>query len=220
MRMRWTTGPRFQLLQRRTVWSPTRLGWCLLFAASISAFLWSFLAGESFLSATQRLPGAEVLVVEGWIGRDAVRAAAFEFEQNGYEYVAASGGPTSGRWEKDPSNYAAMAGLELMELGIPSDKIIVAPCKETESNRTFESAAAVARALAAKHLHPKALNVFTYGPHARRSRLVFAKVFHLKASVGMIAWKAPDCGRSRGGGLRNAQRNFSPNRPGILSSCF
>jgi hypothetical protein len=38
-----------------------------------------------------RLP-AEILVVEGWIGRDGVRAPAAEFEQSGYQYVVATGG--------------------------------------------------------------------------------------------------------------------------------
>jgi len=137
---------------------------------------------------------AEVLVVEGWIGREGVRAAATEFEEHAYKYVATSGGPTSGRWEKERSNYAEMAGLELAELGVPRDKIIVAPCRDTETHRTFKSAAAVLRALAATHLQPKALNVFTYGPHARRSRLVYAKVFGSETDVGVVAWKPPEYG--------------------------
>ena len=112
-------------------------------AALSAPILWSLLAGESFLSHTQRLPAAELLVVEGWIGREGVRAAATEFREHGYKYVATSGGPTLGRWERERSNYAEMAGLELVALGVPRDKIIVAPCRNSESRRTFESAAAV-----------------------------------------------------------------------------
>ena len=108
----------FRLLRRRTVWWPTWIGWCAIIAGLLIPAAWGFLAGESFLSLTQRLPEAEVLVVEGWIGRDGVRAAASEFETHGYEYIATSGGPTTGRWEKDRSNYAEMAGLELMALRI------------------------------------------------------------------------------------------------------
>jgi hypothetical protein len=87
-----------------------------------------------------------------------------------------------------------MAAFELAELGVPRDKIIVAPCKDTESRRTFESAAAVLRALAAAHLQPQALNVFTYGPHARRTRLVYSKVFAAETDVGVITWKPPEYG--------------------------
>ena len=185
--MRWIAAPSLRLLQRRTVWWPTWFGWSVIVAALLAAILWSFLVGEAFLSHTQRLPAAEVLVVEGWIGREGVRAAATEFQDHGYKYLATSGGPTLGRWERERSNYAEMAGLELVELGIPRDKMTVAPCKKTESRRTFESAAAVLRALAAMQVRPKALNVFTYGPHAKRSRLVYAKVFP-DTDVGVIAW--------------------------------
>jgi hypothetical protein len=37
-------------------------------------------------------------------------------------------------------------------------------------------------------IHPSNLNVFTLGPHARRSRLVFAKVYQAEAHVGVIGW--------------------------------
>ena len=40
--------------------------------------------GELFLALTHRLP-AEVLVVEGWIGREGVRAAVDEFERGSYQ---------------------------------------------------------------------------------------------------------------------------------------
>ncbi len=49
---------------------------------------------ESFLSVTERSP-ADVLVVEGWIGREGVRAAGEEFKQRGYQYVVATGGLTA-----------------------------------------------------------------------------------------------------------------------------
>ena len=165
--MRWMAPSSLRLLQRRTVWWPTWFGWCVIVAVLLAPILWSLLAGEAFLSHTQRLPAAEVLVVEGWIGREGVDAAAKEFREQGYKYLATSGGPTLGRWERERSNYAEMAGLELVALGVPRDKIIVAPCKDAESRRTFESAAAVLRALDGAQLQPRAVNVFTYGPHAR-----------------------------------------------------
>jgi len=42
-----------------------------------------FTYGESYLEATHRLP-ADILVVEGWIGRKGIRAAVDEFERGGY----------------------------------------------------------------------------------------------------------------------------------------
>ena len=180
-------------MRRRTIWCPTWVGWSLVAVlVALPGLAW-LLAGESFLSLTERLP-AEVLVVEGWIGRDGIQAAAAEFEQGGYRYTATSGGPALDRWKENPSSYAEMAGRELVRAGIPQDRIIVAPSRATERGRTFESAAAVHRTLQARGIRPKALNIFTFGPHARRSRLVFAKLEGSEADVGAIAWTPTDYG--------------------------
>lgn len=162
---------------------------CLICAPLIAAvpLLWWWRCGEAFLASTHRVP-AEVLVVEGWIGREGVRAAGQEFGLHGYRYVVTSGGPTVERWEERRSTYAELAARELIRSGVPEDKIIVAPAKETERQRTYESAVAVWRALRARAIQPKALDVFSYGTHARRTRLVFAKVFASESNVGMIGW--------------------------------
>ena len=143
--MRWRSGSTFRFLKRRTVWWPTLADWCALAAGvALPALCW-LLFGESFVSPTQRTPSASVLVVEGWIGRQGVRAAATELVAHGYSYLATSGGPTSGSWEVQHTNYAEMAGLELLKLGFPPDCLISAPSKGTETGRTFASAAASRR---------------------------------------------------------------------------
>ena len=179
---------RLRFVRRRTLWLPTWLGsFCVaLFLAAPAIWWWCY--GESFLSAADRKP-AEVLVVEGWIGRDGVRAAATEFAQHGYRYVVASGGvATEEGWQEGGWSYAERAQHELIRSGIPEDRIIVATAREVERQRTFESAVAVSRALQAKGIHANAVNVFTFGPHARRSRLVFAKVFAPGTKVGIVSW--------------------------------
>ena len=99
------------------------------------------------------------------------------------------GGVTiSERWEVGGWSYAEGAQHELIRLGIPAERILVATARESERQRTFESAVAVRRALQTKGIHPKALNVFTWGPHARRSRLVFAKVETPEINVGAVSW--------------------------------
>jgi DUF218 domain len=162
----------------------------------IVALLFMFVAtwllhGESYLSATRRVP-ADILVVEGWIGRKGIRAAVHEFERGGYRYIVASGGLTSGRWEDEPSSYAEMAAKEMIRSGVPKERLVVATSENTESHRTFESAVAVWRALRDAGIKSRALDVFTIGPHARRSATVFGKVNSDGAKVGVIGWLPPE----------------------------
>jgi hypothetical protein len=181
----------FHLIQRRTVVCPTLWGWaCLAVLAGVLCLVGWF-ESESFLSLTQRLP-AEVLVVEGWIGEEGIHAAGAEFRQGGYQYIVTTSGLTNNRWDPHQWSYAEMAESALIRAGIPQDKIIVAAPKNTEGQRTFESALAVFQALQVRGIRLTALNVFTFGCHARRSRLIFAKVFRPTVQVGVISWTPPN----------------------------
>lgn len=151
----------------------------------VTPMIWLCFYGEAFFSLTHRLP-AEVLVVEGWIGNDGIRAASLEFEGRGYKYIVTTGGQTPDR--QNPANYAELAEQELIGLGVPQERIVVAPTGEIEHERTFKSAVAAWRALQKRGIHPRAINVLTLGPHARRTRLVYGKVYAPATLVGMIAW--------------------------------
>jgi hypothetical protein len=170
-------------------WFPTLLGAFPIIVLLVFPGIWLCIYGESFFSLTHRLP-AEVLVVEGWIANDGLRNAAVEFERGAYQYIVTTGGQTEDR--RSPSNFADIAGQELIRLGVPKDRIIIAPTGEAEYERTFKSAVAAWRALQLKGIHPKALNVFTLSVHARRSRFVYAKVYAPATQVGVIAWTPSD----------------------------
>jgi uncharacterized SAM-binding protein YcdF (DUF218 family) len=185
---RWGKCPRrFRLFKRRTIWCPTWSGAFLIAALLLIPTAWWFSSGESFLSVTDRLQ-PDVLVVEGWIGLAGVRAAETEFEQHGYRYIVATGDLHTDLWDEDHLSFAEMTARELIRLGVPENAIIVAPAKETERHRTYQSCVAVRLALQARGMQPKTLNVFTLGPHARRSRLIFAKVEGPATKVGVVSW--------------------------------
>jgi len=174
-------------LQRPTVRSLIFYGaFCIVGVLAISV-VWLCTYGESFLSLTRRLP-AEVLVVEGWIGPAGVRAAGEEFERGAYQYVVAAGGLTGGSSGQFRLTYAEMAERELIRSGVPKDRIIVAPASDGVGQHTYRSAVAVWQALKARGIRPNGINVFTLGTHARRSRLVFAKVNQPGTEVGVISW--------------------------------
>lgn len=169
------------------IWWPTTWGWaclnCILFAG---LSLWWF-GSEAFLAATHRVR-PDILVVEGWIGTEGVRSAKHEFESGGYRYLVTTSGVTENHWGEEHWIFAQEAAKELIRDGLPASRILVAVPLETESQRTFESAAATWRVLQAHGIMPIDLTIFTLGPHARRSRLVYAKVFGPNSQIGGIGW--------------------------------
>lgn len=175
------------LFKKRLLPFPTLFGWVVLLTAIASPFGWLAFRGEPFFRLTERQP-AECLIVEGWIGIDGVQAAKAEFEQGGYRYIVTSGGLTNNRWGRQQWNYAIEAGELLVHLGVPADRVVIAPAPDAENHRTFEAALVALQMLAKLGLHPQSANVFTFGVHARRSRLVFAKAMGSPTKVGVIAW--------------------------------
>jgi len=176
-----------RMFARRSVWWPTAFGWLTLGAFFLlPAFGW-WLWGERFLSATQR-EAPDVLVVEGWIGLAGVAKAKIEFESGHYSKIVTVGSATNNRWGRKQWNYAELAHDELVRLGLSPENIVVAAVPTLENQRTFASAIYAQRALSRAGIHPKSVNVFTLGVHARRSRLVFQKVFSSQVPVGCISW--------------------------------
>jgi len=159
-----------------------------LFVGPLTAW-WVY--GERFLARTQRVP-AEALVVEGWIGIEGVEAAAAEFTQGGYQYLITTGGPTKSRWTSERWDYAIEARKLLLYLKVPSENVIVASAPDADNQRTFQSALAVRQALEQRGLHLNGINVLTLGAHARRSRLIFAKVLGPGTTLGAISWRPSD----------------------------
>lgn len=182
---------RLRLLRRCTILCPTWTGsLCIFSILFIVAAAW-INYGETYLAVTNRAR-ADILVVEGWIGRNGIRAAVDEFERGHYRYIVATGGFTSGRWIDKSASYAEMAAKEMIRLDIPKERIVVATSQNTESHRTFASAISVRRMLGDAGIKAESLNVFTLGPHARRSALVFAKVNSHGPQIGVIGWVPPD----------------------------
>jgi hypothetical protein len=176
-----------RLFRRCTIWCATWTGLTFALLVFVAAFAAWLNYGESYLAFTQRSP-ADILVVEGWIGRKGVGAAVDEFKRGDYHYIVCTGGLTTNRWEDQPASFAELAAAEMIRLGVPKTNILVATAKITESHRTFESAAAVWRTLLEEGINAMALNVFTLGPHARRSALVFSKVNSPGVKIGVIGW--------------------------------
>jgi uncharacterized SAM-binding protein YcdF (DUF218 family) len=180
-----------RLIKRRQVIWPTVWGWLLLiliFALPTTVWL---LRGEDFLSQTSKQQPAEILVVEGWIGNQGLELAAREYQEGGYKLAVGTGSFSGEKWDDRRWNYGIVAAQKLAHYGVPKDKILCAPARDTESDRTYESAVATADALQKAGRHPTRVNILTRGSHARRSRLVFARILGSGYEVGVISWHPP-----------------------------
>ena len=178
------------LWQRKELWVPTWKGWfaLLLLVAGVGGFL--FAHAESFLAISAPVP-ADVLVVEGWISRPAVRDAVLAFETGHYRSIVAVGGWTA--QAVTPAlglTYAQHVASRLVQAGCPSNSVLIALPSPQDSDRTSEQARSARRLLSDQHIVPTGINVFTSGPHARRSRLVYRKIFGPNIPVGVICSRA------------------------------
>jgi uncharacterized SAM-binding protein YcdF (DUF218 family) len=179
---------RIRLVQRRSVWLPTALGWLLLLILTVLPPAFWCLWGESYLAVTDR-ESARVLIVEGWISDEGIAAAAEEFRRGDYHVILTAGGWTGEHWNGLRWDFAAAGAERLIRNGIPDGKVIAAPAPATESQRTYISAKAAGDVLRAAGLNEERVNVFTQGSHARRTRLVYRKALVDSPAVGVIAWQ-------------------------------
>lgn len=151
-----------------------------------------FLLGVHPFLAVRDGGGGEIMVVEGWIGARRTDRAAAAFKAGHYRCVVVvrdvyEGGNkwTSGRYTAD---YVA---ADLAEYGVPTNLVHLVFCPVVRKDRTYHCAKAAREWLLQRGEVPAALDVVTLGTHARRSRLMYQKVFGDDVRVGVVALEDP-----------------------------
>ena len=146
-----------------------------------------------FLAVTHRV-NANVLVVEGWVSRYAINAAAAEFRNGSYERIFTTGGPVegSGGYVNDYQTSASVGADLLKKVGVTDESLQMVPSHVIGRDRTYSSAAALRDWFRDHNLTVNKINLLTEDCHARRSRLLYEKAFGKNVSVGIIAVPNPD----------------------------
>lgn len=176
------------LLCRRERLTFTWRGWGVLLLSLITSSLVIFHNLYSFLSVNAPLPQADVLVVEGWLPDYGVEAAIAEFEKNSYKKVITTGLPLSlGFYLAEYKTFAELSAATFKALEFNPDQLIAVPGPKVMKDRTYYSAVALRDWLSNSDLEVNSLNLFSYGPHTRRSWLIFKQVLEPKFKVGAIA---------------------------------
>lgn len=180
---------RISLFRQSTIWLPTLWGWLSLLAIGLTMGV----AGLRNLYpalAPNDPTGARILVVEGWLAPKELEQAVQIIRKDGYKQVVTTGGPIRGWPELSAqTNYAKTAAEFLAQRGVPRNMIFVVPAPESAQDRTFLSAVVLRDAAPQLGLNVDAIDLFSSGAHARRSRLLFQMAFGPKVRVGVLAAK-------------------------------
>jgi hypothetical protein len=173
-------------------WGLTIRGWLIVLLGSILAIALMGLKLETFL-AYNRPVTADVLVVEGWVGDGSIEGAIVEFARGKYQLLITTGIPLGrGKYLTEYKNFAKLSEATLITLGFDPAKIQAIPTPNVERDRTLASAIAVETWLESSTLQVDAINIYTDDVHARRSWMLYKKVFEPEIAVGAIAHPAVD----------------------------
>lgn len=146
-----------------------------------------------FLAVTHR-ESTNVLVVEGWVNRNAMDVAAKEIRNGSYQEVFITGGPVEGLggYINDYSTAANVGAGLLRKAGVPDELIHPVPSRVSGRDRTYNSALALRNWLREHAVSLRTVNVLTEDAHARRTRLLFQEALGKDVAVGIISVSSPD----------------------------
>jgi len=175
------------LARRRQCLVPTWRAWglFLLVFLLLSVGLGRHL--HSFLSMNEPVHGG-VMAVEGWMPDYALEAAMKQFHSDHYEKMYVTGGPIEwGAPLSEYKTYAERGVAVLVKLGFDTNVLQAVPAPLVRADRTYTEAIAL-RDWAREHkVKLTKIQLVSEGPHARRSRLLFAKALGPEVQVGITA---------------------------------
>jgi DUF218 domain len=181
------------LIRRRQIWLPTPWGVLLLCIVVAALAILAARHVGGYLAASDRAvgrdgKGARTLVVEGWLDESDLDEAIATFRRGHYERVVTAGGPIDS-WQEGVvwPTFAERVANYLKRHGLADADVVAVPAPASTQERTFLSAIVVRDW--ARRLEPPldALDLFSSGPHARRSRLAYRMAFGAGVEVGVLA---------------------------------
>lgn len=144
-----------------------------------------------FLSITKPVK-ADILVIEGWLFDYMLDEAVDLYKKGKYEYIITTGGARNFSHNKIASganSSAEYAAKRLVNRGIDPESIFTASGPAVKNHHTYNSAFALKKWMLNNMPEIKTLNIFTGGPHGRKTYNIFKKVLGENIKVGIISSK-------------------------------
>lgn len=159
----------------------------LIFIASLYKVLpYTLRRYHSFLSMNKPVD-ADILVVEGWLFDYMLKSAKSTFEQGGYRYIITTGTCPKTSEDTNMTCNAESAAKKLAEFGLDPKRIYPASTPNVKDLHTYYSAMALKRWLSENAPEIKAVNVFTGGPHGKKTYHFFKRVLGPDIDIGIIS---------------------------------
>ena len=175
------------LISKRERYGLTLRGYIILAGMSIALLVLAVGNLFPFLAVNEPVAG-DIMVVEGWLPDYAIATAVRDFKKENYKLLVTTGVPFGiGSPLRRYGTSADLAAVIVRSMGFDEEKLVAVSTPDVKRNRTYESALQLKKWLQSTGLKITALNIYTLGPHARRSRLLFRCVFAPDIEVGVIA---------------------------------
>lgn len=185
-----------RFFKQQTLYVPTFYGTLTLLILTFFTF-WLLLELAYPFLAKEVKPKAEVLVVEGWIPDQGIRNAIDYYYGNDYKMMIVTGVPISQWTYTSPHTNMADATAETMRRMYFRDTIhTVSIPSSVLRDRTYATAVALKMQLNEMNLAHQTFDLYSMGAHARRSHLMFSKVFK-NQHIGLVTDTDPSFDASK-----------------------
>jgi len=178
------------LLVWRESWALSPCGTILLIAAALATVVVGSRGFYPFLALTARVP-SDVLVVDGWMPTQILKQAAEEYSRGNYHTVLVVRGIYALDAIESEQTWDDYVCDILAKRGIPRERLRSVLFSSYKKDRTLHSALAVKEWCQHNGLVLVSLNLVTVGSHARRSRMLYKRMFDKNIRIGVIALDDP-----------------------------
>ena len=178
---------RRKIINKRERYGLSRLGWIVILLTGIISFIIGIHTLHPFLALNAPIHG-DIMVVEGWLPDYALQKAVNEFQHGSYQLLVTTGGPLlQGSNLAEYGTLAELAALTITKIGFDANTLVAIPTPAVNRDRTYASAIELKKWIDRIDMNIESLDIYSLGPHSRRSRLLFQYVFDTDITVGIVA---------------------------------
>ena len=159
----------FGLARQRSVVLPSWKGWLVLFALLAFVAVLVFREAYPYLTAECRVPKADVVLVEGWVADTVMEQAKREIDEGRCDWICTAGVDLDrGSYLSEYKDWATLAAENLKAMGVPEEKIFVAPGGPSQRHRTYLGHEKAKEKLVMLERSPLRINIIMEGPKGLR----------------------------------------------------